>query len=309
MHWYLQLQALAAETPTVMLTVIAVRGSAPRDVGTQMFVTADSQIGTIGGGVLEYQEVAHARALLTGSALAPWTRQMRAITLGADAGQCCGGVVEILHEVFTAPEARAVAAGHRWFERPIASGVPPSSRGVGEREAVDCNIIGSESDRVVETALIPKAAPLTIYGAGHVGRAVVRLLADLPFAVTWIDISRERFADVVAHCNIAPLVLTAPEAWARDCAPGCLHLVVTHSHDLDYAICSGLLRRDDFAFLGLIGSLTKRARFVQRFRRDGIAESAIARLVCPIGDPRVVGKDPAVIAIAVAAQLLQVGSS
>ncbi len=143
-----------------------------------------------------------------------------------------------------------------------------------------------------------------LYGAGHVGQAVAKLLPDLDFAVDWIE-SRPDFRPE----NLPPRLIAIPDAdpprRAAAADPSGYHLVMTHSHDLDYAIVRALLARGDFAFLGLIGSVTKRARFLQRLQEDGIAADRLARLVSPIGLPGIAAKEPAAIAIAIAAQLLQ----
>ena len=113
MHrWAERVAALAADDPVVMLSVVATKGSTPRDVGARMLVSSESIIGSIGGGRLEFDEATHARGLLARHReLGSWHRQVRHIVLGPDAGQCCGGVVEVLHEVFGAVEALALGAG------------------------------------------------------------------------------------------------------------------------------------------------------------------------------------------------------
>jgi len=159
----------------------------------------------------------------------------------------------------------------------------------------------------------PKAAPrlhLQLYGAGHVGRAIVAALAPLNVVVDWID---ERDAEFPSDADLPPQVrkvcVDAIESEVA-CAPrGAFYLVLTHQHDLDLRIGEAILRRADFAFFGLIGSKTKRQRFVHRYAQRGIAAEAIARMTCPIGVPGIDGKEPEVIAAAVVAQLLQVSSA
>ena len=149
---------------------------------------------------------------------------------------------------------------------------------------------------------------LHIYGAGHVGRAIVRVLEDLPFAVTWVDTSAGRFPERIpahAKAEVAP----DPAAFAGGVAADAFHLVLTYSHALDLAICHSLLRRGDFRFLGLIGSATKRARFLKRLAELGIGEARLKRLICPIGVPGIGGKEPAMIALSVAAQLVQLATA
>jgi xanthine dehydrogenase accessory factor len=158
----------------------------------------------------------------------------------------------------------------------------------------------------------PAAEPrftLQIYGAGHVGRAIVRLLHDLPCRVLWVDERESEFPAEPSPPHVERLCVEPVEAEVPAAPPGAFHLVLTHSHDLDLAITEAVLRRGDFAWLGLIGSMTKRARFHSRLRARGIAPEALARLVCPIGVPGITGKEPEVIALAVVAQLLQASSA
>ena len=149
----------------------------------------------------------------------------------------------------------------------------------------------------------PAGTPLYLYGAGHVGRAIVRALDGLPFAVTWIDTGESRFPREV-RSGVRMLASRDPAQIAAAAPDGAFHLVLTYSHAMDHDICRALLADNRFGFAGLIGSETKRARFFKRFRDAGIAEPALARLTCPIGIPGIPGKDPATIAVTVAAQLL-----
>lgn len=158
----------------------------------------------------------------------------------------------------------------------------------------------------------PLAAPrfhLQLYGAGHVGRAIVRALAPLNVRIDWIDERDEEFppeGELPLHTR--KIAVDAVEAEVREAPRGAFYLVLTHRHDLDLRIAEAILRRDDFAFFGLIGSATKRARFIHRFEAMGMAPEAIARMTCPIGLPGLAGKEPEVIAAGVAAQLLLASS-
>jgi xanthine dehydrogenase accessory factor len=152
----------------------------------------------------------------------------------------------------------------------------------------------------------PPRFTLQLYGAGHVGRAIADLLGGIDCRVQWIDERESEFPRGVVlprHIErvcVEPVQAEVPLAPARG-----FYLVLTHSHDLDLAITEAILKRGDFGFLGLIGSQTKRARFVRRFEQRGIAPDTLARLTCPIGLPGIEGKEPTVIAVAVVAQLLQ----
>lgn len=151
----------------------------------------------------------------------------------------------------------------------------------------------------------PPLFRLQLYGAGHVGRAIARLLHDLPCTVQWIDARDAEFPAAADPPHFGRWCVEPVEAEVAGAAPGSFFLVLTHSHDLDLAITQAVLRRGDFGFLGLIGSATKRARFAARLRQRGIGQAALDRLTCPIGVPGIPGKQPEQIAVAVVAQLLQ----
>ncbi|MEO8153477.1 MAG: xanthine dehydrogenase accessory protein XdhC [Rhizobacter sp.] len=158
----------------------------------------------------------------------------------------------------------------------------------------------------------PASAPLfylQLYGAGHVGRAIARLLATLDVQVDWIDEREDEFpatlGDSVWPVHIRKLVGDGVEAEVRQAPPGAFYLVLTHQHDLDLRITEAILRRGDFGFLGLIGSRTKKHKFIHRFEERGISAASIDRMVCPIGLPGIAGKAPEVIAVAAVAQLLR----
>ena len=156
--------------------------------------------------------------------------------------------------------------------------------------------------------LWPAAAPrftLQLYGAGHVGRALVNLLSEQQCRVQWIDERESEFPAGPLPPHIERLCVEPVEAEVALAPPGAFYLVLTHSHDLDLRLTEAILKRGDFGYLGLIGSATKRARFLHRFEERGIASEVLARLTCPIGVPGIAGKEPAVIAVAVMAQLLQ----
>jgi len=188
--------------------------------------------------------------------------------LGPALGQCCGGAVTL---GYSALDADALA---RW----------------------------------------PASVPmfhLQLYGAGHVGRAIATLLATLDVSVEWIDEREEEFLPLTTlgtpwPSHIRQVCVDAVEGEVRTAPTGAFYLVLTHNHDLDLRISEAILRRGDFAYLGLIGSKTKRQRFIHRFEHRGISHDAIDRMTCPIGVEGIASKQPEIIAAAVVAQLLQV---
>lgn len=210
-------------------------------------------------------------------------------------------------------EWQAIAAARRW----LAGGDEAPERRVPLGPALGQCCGGVVTWRLQHLAdSRPAAWPapeprftLQLYGAGHVGRAIVRLLQDLPCRVQWIDERQAEFPAWASAAHIDRLCVEPVEAEVAQAPTGCCFLVLTHSHDLDLAITEAVLRRGDFGWLGLIGSATKRARFVHRLQARGIPPDRLARLQCPIGLPGITGKEPEVIALAVVAQLLQYSSA
>lgn len=152
--------------------------------------------------------------------------------------------------------------------------------------------------------IAPALTPLALFGAGHVGQALVRILAELPFHVIWIDPRAERLP-ATPPVNVRPVVAADPVAEVEGLPAHVPALVMTHDHGLDQRLVSALLRRSDHAFVGLIASEVKAARFRMRLAAEGIDEPSLARLVSPVGLREVPGKEPMAVAVSVAAQLLQ----
>jgi xanthine dehydrogenase accessory protein XdhC len=156
---------------------------------------------------------------------------------------------------------------------------------------------------LLERLSSPKQA-LWVFGAGHVGQAIVRALSDLPFDITWVD-SRASYLPTSLPANVRSVCESQPTETLAEAPKDAMYIVLTHDHAMDYSLCHAILQRGAFAWLGLIGSESKGARFRSRLRKDGIAPERIAKLVCPIGVEGIESKSPAAIAIGVAAQLLQ----
>lgn len=250
--------------PAVLVRVLSSEGSVPREAGTWMAVFATAVVGTIGGGHLEFQAIAVARDLLSRTP-AP-ANETRRIVLGPSLGQCCGGVVYL------------------GFER-----------------------IGAGDAPVLAQSLAQNLQPVALFGGGHVGFALIQVLSRLPYALTWIDSRDGIFPDPVPAtvvCEHSEPVQSA----VRGLAPGSRVLIMSFSHAEDLDIVAECLKRQrelgDLPYIGLIGSKTKWATFRHRLEARGYSDQELAQVTCPIGLPGISGKEPEVIAVAVAAQLL-----
>jgi xanthine dehydrogenase accessory factor len=293
-----------------LLSVVGAAGSVPREAGARIVLQPDGGFyGSIGGGRLEYEAIAAARkALRAGRGAA----QFRDWPLGPNLGQCCGGMVKTLIETF---DRNDMAAVQRLEAAEKAGAFVTASRvdddGRIARLLTPPAAAGKHDDVTAATfTKLPfdehfgeATTPVLLFGAGHVGRAVVLALAPLPFAVRWIDSRPDQFPQYVPQ-NVVTVCTEAVDDELAEAPRDAFVIVMTHSHPLDFDITVTALRRRAFDFVGLIGSDTKRARFVSFARQMGVAESDIDRLVCPIGVVEIKGKEPAVIAAALAAQLL-----
>ena len=299
-------ESLEKHRRAALVSIIKVEGSAPREVGARMVVQKDAGFfGTIGGGRLEYEALAVAEAALSAETLAA---SMRVWPLGPNLGQCCGGSVTTLIETFDAGDldrVRELAATEE--AGPFVTLSRMTEQGRIARDIRDGEVGGTDVGEGTRQRFVERFGEarktVLLFGAGHVGRAVVLALSQLPFTVRWIDSRADQFPGHVP-ANVTIVRTDAPER-EIDAAPGgAFALIMTHSHPLDYSIAAAALRRTDLGFVGLIGSATKRARFASQAQKLGISEQQIARLVCPIGLPDIHDKEPSIIAAAVAAQLL-----
>lgn len=290
--------AVAARGRVARVVIAAHDGSSPRETGAAMLVWQGGQEGTIGGGALEWQAAQAARGLLAGGP----ARRLDRIALGPNLGQCCGGAVTLLTEVYSAADLAGlggdvVARAVEGRAMPLAvARVLDRARGQGLRPGPVLL-----QGWMIEPVARP-ARHLWVWGAGHVGRAIVAVLAPLPdLAITWVDVAPDRFpADLPG--SVRMLALPDPAQAVPQAPVEAEHLVLTYSHALDLELCHRLLGHG-FARAGLIGSATKWARFRNRLAALGHAPAQIARIRCPIGDPAL-GKHPQAIAIGVAAEVL-----
>ena len=303
------------EPVVVRVLIAAVRGSSPREPGACMLVSRAGIHGTIGGGNLEWQAMQAAESLLRAPAEGR-SVALRRLVLGRELGQCCGGVVQLWLERFTPLDLPLLrrAAGVSGGAGCAAIVSELSGRGIVRRRLEErtpgcepqLHFDASGENASLVEPLVAEHPALWLYGAGHVGQALVRVLAELPFEVTWVD-SRAELLPGPLPDNVHALCLETPVSTVQLAPAAVRFLVMTHDHALDYALCRTILERGDFAWLGLIGSKSKAARFRSRLARDGLTPDAIARLVSPIGVAGIASKWPAAIAVGVAAQLLQGG--
>ena len=293
--------ALAGDGRAVLVLVAEVRGSAPREAGAAMLVTAGATLGTVGGGAVEHRAVGIARAMLAGEAE---ERSEVEFPLGPALDQCCGGRMRLAFALLTSHDLPRLGPETEAAER---RPLPPRGGGSGRGRSAALPGPALElwpGGPVYMEPHFPRH--VLVYGAGHVGRALVRALAPLPFRVSWVDARAGACAGAPAGVEAHETPL--PEAVAGAAAPDAMHVVLTHSHALDLEIVTAVMGRE-FAFCGLIGSATKRAVFRGKLAERGIPRAAIDRLACPIGLPGLHDKRPAVIAASVAAQLLQVDAA
>ncbi len=294
--------AVAAHGRVARVVIARHEGSAPREAGAAMLVWEQGQSGTIGGGALEWEAARRARAML---AHGPAARVER-VPLGPAMGQCCGGAVTLATETWDAARLEGVAA-ETLIARPVGDGAAATPPLSVQRLAARARSGHAVALTLTEGWLVePVAAPardLWIWGAGHVGRALVDVLAPLPdIAITWVDTAPERFPDAVPE-GVRWLVAVNPPDLVAHAPPAAEHLILTYSHAIDLELCHRLLAHG-FASAGLIGSATKWTRFRKRLRALGYVDAQISRIACPIGDPAL-GKHPQAIAIGVAAALLR----
>jgi xanthine dehydrogenase accessory factor len=260
MHWITAVERLRRDRrPGVLVTVVAVRGHAPREAGAKMVVGERQYWGTIGGGNLEETAVQRARELLASETREPAT-DTTSLTERAPARygvQCCGGEVTLLYEPL----------------RPVPA--------------------------------------VAIFGMGHVGTELARIMARHDIELHLVDsraaqVEPERLAAVTADAlaRVHRHHAVVPELVLGELPAGSHLLIMTHDHAEDAALCDAALRCGHLGSIGLIGSSAKWRRFEKKLAEEGHGPEALARITTPIGLPEITGKDPATIAVGVAADLL-----
>ncbi len=244
----------------VLVTVVSVAGSTPREAGSKMVVTGTESIDTIGGGHLEFDAIKRAREMLANQHCAsrrtgndanqPSRTYTHSYPLSSALGQCCGGAVKVLFDV--------------------------------------CNL---------------DAQHIAIFGAGHVAKALVPILAQLPVRISWIDNRASLFPEQVSD-NVTVVVEEQPETEVNRLEDNTWLVVLTHDHQLDYRIVERALKYPALPFVGLIGSDTKAKRFTTKLSHRGFDEQALSRLVTPIGHLSIPGKRPIEVAVSISAQII-----
>ncbi|WP_425046467.1 xanthine dehydrogenase accessory protein XdhC [Primorskyibacter sp. S87] len=254
-----RLQEFLGSGPSARVSLTRVRGSSPREAGTEMIVRPDALYGTIGGGQLEHRAIDAARKMLAegGSEI------HLDLPLGPEIGQCCGGRVEI------------------------------------EVKRMDA----ADKECALEEARAADADQPAVYimGAGHVGRELANLFQHMPVRTILVDQRAEELEQ--SQAQVEKRLSAIPEIDITNAPEGSAFIVLTHDHALDFLLASVALERGDAAYVGLIGSATKRAKFRSWCRNqcDGLS---IAPLICPIGAGGSRDKRPAVIAALVVAEVI-----
>lgn len=294
--------------PQVLITVVQAQGSVPRDPGARMWVGTSMTVDTIGGGHLEWQAIAYARELLAAQV---HSRTVVRYALGPSLGQCCGGVVWLAFEYLDQSDlgwCRSLEQAlleTRPVQRRIALTVAGQANdqpvSMSEALAGAVNAWDPNEHHFLDVWGVP-LAHIVVCGAGHVGHAIVAILATLPVQVSWLDPRDDCWPDEIPQ-NVRRIQGDADDV--LDLPDDACWLVLTHSHALDLALVEAVFQHRKFHFLGLIGSKTKKARFVSRLQRR-FPDELVARMQCPIGLVATSSKEPAVIAVSVVAQLLRI---
>ncbi|MEP7184159.1 MAG: xanthine dehydrogenase accessory protein XdhC [Betaproteobacteria bacterium] len=336
--------ALERDGRALVVTVADARGSTPRESGTAMVVTADALVGTVGGGHLEYEALKLARESLADPAALPAAWLVR-FPLAARLGQCCGGVATLAFQTVCRDDAGWLATARACFRTQAAFALvgrlgsgpeaaarllvtADDARGTLGDPALDSAAVTAARERLAALpaeararsgvaerhgatlfvhVVRPAGFDVFVIGNGHVGRALVHVLGALPARVRWID-ERERDFPETVPGNTEIIVTDTPDAELRAAPAGSYVVITTHSHALDFELAAAALARDDWRYLGMIGSAAKRAQLAHKLDERGIPADALDRVTCPIGalGGGIRSKEPGAIAVAVAAELLAI---
>jgi len=303
---------VARDGRAALVTIAHASGSTPREAGTSMIVGASDVFATIGGGHLEFEAIRIGRdALAQGERPRPWLVRF---PLAARLGQCCGGVATLVFAVVDARDLAWIDEAAQYERERCAMTIVTRIGGDGDAHTVERRPEATASGAVLATdegatslvhTIVPTDFNVVIFGNGHVGRALVQVLGVLPVHVRWVD-ERESDFPAAVPANVEVVATDAPEAELVDAPRGAFVVVATHNHALDLAVVTAALSRDDWRYLGLIGSVSKRNQFEKRLAARGFAPEQLARITCPIGRTGLAirSKNPGAIAVAVAAEML-----
>lgn len=295
-----------------LVSVARVEGSTPREEGARMIVRPDGAFyGTIGGGTLEFEAI---RRAASSAREGKGIFFQQTVSLGPDLGQCCGGRADLAIEVLTVESLRSAQMladleesgkvfgttvtlqDDRPCQRRLLDDQPERAFSIYNRGAADTSEI---VERFGDTR-----RPLILFGAGHVGKALVLAMAPLPFSLTWVDSRAEQFPGPVP-ANVTKVCVEDPSDLLEKAPESAFVLAMTHSHALDEEIMARALLNQRFAYCGVIGSKTKRARFQKRLKARGLDEALVSNMVCPVGKTAIKSKHPAAIAAGIAVDLLE----
>lgn len=295
-----------------LVTVVQVDGSAPREEGARMVVRPDASFfGTIGGGTLELEIIRKAARLAAENTA---RLDIQSVALGPDLGQCCGGRAKLSIEVLTAQSAgtAGLLAQRENDGTVFATSAEMRDGRLGARHILDAPV--TRPFQLIETAdetvceVVERfgetRTQLALFGAGHVGKALVLALAPLPFSITWIDSRADQFPRAVP-AHVTKVALDNPASALDDMPSGAFVLAMTHSHALDEDIMARALLLQRFGYCGVIGSKTKKARFMKRLKQRGLSDLLLTKMICPVGKTTIKSKHPAAIAAGIAVDLLE----
>ena len=273
-----------------LVSVAEAKGSVPREAGAIMLVYNSHIDGSIGGGELEFQAIKTARKDRPEKA---FLREVRSYPLGPALGQCCGGHVKLMYEWY-GPDSQS-------FLAQLAA--QDQGYSLHSTNSQDNPVVAIHpSEKMLSLPLSAQRQPVFLYGAGHVGRAVIEIARHLPCQIYWVDTDDDRYPEDIAE-EVTKLPARQPETIAQHAPSNAIHLIMTYSHQVDFEVVMAVLSCGNFARCGLIGSETKASRFRKRLRDAGVNSNAIERLSCPIGLPEITGKKPVQVAISVTGQL------
>lgn len=302
--WQQILEFITLGETCAMISVVQVAGSTPREVGASIVINKKGKFhGTIGGGNMENSSIAQALEMLKNMRV---SYRLKKHLLGPDMGQCCGGAVSVLIEVFTKLDIELVKNFATLEAKQKINILTKLNGASAARHCVEIDedaTLGLNGDEQVLMQYGKANTPVYMFGAGHVGKAIMLQMATLPFDVTWVDNRKSEFPKYTPE-NFTMICVNAPEQ-VLAAAPINAHiLILTHDHELDFKIAMAALLMNRFAYVGMIGSKTKRARFTSRFKKAGLSEQEILRMSCPIGIEGIKSKKPVAIAISVVAEFL-----